>query len=304
MKVEFVSVSKKYGEKVAVKDLSFSFSSGEIIGFVGPNGAGKTTTMKLLLGLIFPDEGEIYFDGKKIEDSIPEIRARFGYLPENNSLPEEILAADYLEFNARIRKVKNPTEKIKAIARKLDFVEYLAAPIGNLSKGYRQRLGLANALLSDPEILVLDEPQEGLDPAQRIEIRQLIKELGKERTVLLSTHILPEVAETCERIILINEGKIIEDASVSEVLKRFSTKAYRVKVRGKKAVELFNKDFRAGTIEEVSGDTDEVALIIRSEKDIRENIFDFCVKNSLKLLELSPEATTLEEVFLRLTSKN
>jgi ABC-2 type transport system ATP-binding protein len=304
MRVEFDSVTKKYGDRTAVSKLSFSLETGEVVGFVGPNGAGKTTTMKLMLGLFFPDEGTIYYDGVTHTESVPAIRSRFGFLPENNPLPEDAIVADYLEFLARLKGLKNPKGRIKDLSRKLNFYEYLLSPIGNLSKGYRQRVGISAAMLSEPEVLVLDEPQEGLDPAQRVEIRHLIKELGKEKTVILSTHILSEVAETCRRIILINEGTIIADTLVSDFLKRFSGKQFVAVIRGKDVLNTFKAAFRDSEIElrKKSGDIYEIS--IWSSRDVREDIFRECVKREFVLLELYSEQSTLEEAFLKITGKN
>lgn len=303
MKIEFDSVTKSFGKKVVLKDLSFKCGRGEIIGFVGPNGAGKTTTMRLILGLLFADEGRILYDGIPQELAIPEVRKNFGYLPENNPLPEEMVVADYLEFQAKSRGVKDESQRIRKLASELDFSEYLLQPIGNLSKGYRQRVGIAAALLSDPEVLILDEPQEGLDPAQRLEIRQLIKDLGKNRTVILSTHILSEVVETCNRIILINRGRIVLDASLDEALKRFATKSFRVSARGRRVAELFSEKFGRENVRTIEKSGDLATIEVLSEADIREDIFRFCVENDLVLLELKKEEATLEEIFLQLTEK-
>lgn len=303
MKVEFDSVTKKYGSRTAVKNISFKLNSGEVIGFVGPNGAGKTTTMKLILGLLFPDEGIIRYDGVLQHEAMPFIRSRFGFLPENNPLPEDTFVADYLEFQARLKGVKNSKDRVKALAKRLDFSEYLVSPVGSLSKGYRQRVGLASAMLSDPEVLVLDEPQEGLDPLQRVEIRELIKEIGREKTVILSTHILSEVAETCRRIILINSGEIMADTSMESFLRKFSQKMFRAVVRGKEADRIVKETFKNYEIEASKKGSDEFELKIWSEKDIREELFHICVKNNLILLELTTEKSTLEDVFLKLTGK-
>lgn len=304
MRVEFRSVTKKYGNKTAVKNLSFKLQTGEIVGFVGPNGAGKTTTMKLMLGLLFPDEGAIYYDGITHKELLPSIRSKFGFLPENNPLPEDAIVADYLEFLARLKGLKNPKGRIKDLSKKLNFQEYLLSPIGSLSKGYRQRVGISAAMLSEPEVLVLDEPQEGLDPVQRVEIRHLIRELGKEKTVILSTHILTEVAETCRRIILINEGSIVADALVDDFLKKFSGKQYVAVIKGKDVLDTFKADFRDAEIELKKKNGDIYEVNFWSSRDIREDIFKECVKKGFILLELYSEQSTLEDAFLKITGKN
>lgn len=303
MEVKFHSVTKSFGKKTAVSDLSFVLRPGEVIGFVGPNGAGKTTTMRLMLGLLFPDGGEILYDGIKQEDAIPEVRNAFGYLPENNPLPEEMLTVDYLEFFARVRGVKNEAKKIRELAEMLEFTDYLLQPLGNLSKGYRQRAGIAAALLADPEVLVLDEPQEGLDPAQRLEIRRLIKEIGRERTVILSTHILTEVVETCKRVILINDGRIVLDDSLEKALKQIAARSYRITIKGSNVLERLKKKFGGDAVEEIGKDDSSVRARIFSDKDIREEIFRFCVEEGFLLLELAVESASFEDIFLKLTGK-
>ena len=303
MEVKFNSVTKSFGKKTAVSDLSFVLRPGEVIGFVGPNGAGKTTTMRLMLGLLFPDGGEILYDGVKQEDAIPEVRNAFGYLPENNPLPEEMLTVDYLEFFARVRGVKNEAKKVRELAEMLEFTDYLLQPLGNLSKGYRQRAGIAAALLADPEVLVLDEPQEGLDPAQRLEIRRLIKEIGRERTVILSTHILTEVVETCKRVILINNGRIVLDDSLEKALKQIAARSYRITIKGSNVLERLKKKFGGDAVEEIGKDDGSVRARIFSDKDIREEIFRFCVKEGFVLLELAVESASFEDIFLKLTGK-
>lgn len=303
MNIVFESVSKSFGKNIALDNVSFRCTSGEVIGFVGPNGAGKTTTMRLMLGFIYPDSGEITYDGVPQDLAIPNIRKNFGYLPENNPLPDEMIVADYLEYHARSKGVKNETLRIKELAKELDFKEYLLQPISNLSKGYKQRVGLAAALISDPEVLVLDEPQEGLDPYQRIEIRELIRELGKERTVVLSTHILTEVVETCKRIVLINQGNIVLDEEISVALKRFSTKSFYALVKGDNVLEVFKQRFGNEKIEHLEDREGAKFLRILSENDIREEVFKLCVEKEFVLLELSKESPTLEQIFLKLTEK-
>jgi ABC-2 type transport system ATP-binding protein len=303
MEIKFEAVTKTFGKKVAVNDLSFQLGPGEIIGFVGPNGAGKTTTMRLMLGLTFPEKGEIYYNGVTQEQAMPQIRGFFGYLPENNPLPEEMLVADYLEFFARVRGVRDEAKKIRKVAEELGFTEYLLQPLANLSKGYRQRVGIAAALLADPEVLVLDEPQEGLDPAQRLEIRRLIKELGRERTIILSTHILNEVVETCKRVILINNGKIVLDDSIERALKQISSRSYRLTIKGSAALEKIKSRFGKEAVEEIKREENVMSLRVFSDKDIREEIFRFCVEENLILLELVEESASLEDIFLKLTGK-
>ena len=221
MKLKVENISKSYGSLKAVSNLSFSVPAGEVVGFLGPNGAGKSTTMKIITGVMPPTSGNVLLDDINGFDHPMEYKRKVGYLPELPPLYPAMIVSDYLKFAAEIREV--PSRKIQAsIDRVVEFAALEAVHhriIGNLSKGYRQRVGIAQALIHDPEVLVLDEPTVGLDPVQIVEIRELIKSLAKERTIILSTHILPEVSAICKRIIMINHGKIAGDGSEQELWK-------------------------------------------------------------------------------------
>lgn len=301
MRISFKNVTKKFGSTIAVNRATFDTGEGEIIGLVGPNGAGKTTTMRLLCGIIMPDEGVITYDGKPQKEVLIEARSRIGFLPENNPLPDDMLVSEYLEFEARLRGLNNFSQRIKKVAEQLDIVGYLMKPIGVLSKGYRQRTGLAAALLSDPEVLVLDEPQEGLDPNQRAETRKLIKEIGKERTVILSTHVLTEVAETCDRLLIIDRGKIVRDGSVEETMREFAGHAVVLEVEGDNAVKMLEERFPEARLEVLSRDASHSKIRLVHDKDVRADIFRFCAEKGLVIIEMYEEKTSLEDVFRKLT---
>ena len=219
-KILVENVSKVFGSRIAVNDVSFSINKGEVIGFLGPNGAGKSTTMRLLTSYYTQNSGNIYIDSINTKDSDIETRKKIGYLPESNPLYGEMLVKDYLRLIGDLRDLSKSDYK-NNLSNAIDETgihEYYYSPINQLSKGYRQRVGLAQAILHQPEILILDEPTEGLDPNQRVTMRNLIKSLGEQRTIMLSTHVLQEVETTCSRIILINKGKLIAEGTIEDIL--------------------------------------------------------------------------------------
>ena len=304
------NLTKNYGETIAVREISFEVEKGEILGFLGPNGAGKTTTMKILTCFMPPSSGTVTVDGLDVTEQSQslEIRRKIGYLPEQNPLYHDMEVLDYLHFVADLRGV-DPSEQKARIKRMVDVAglkPVLYRNIGELSKGFRQRVGLAQAMIHDPQILIMDEPTSGLDPNQIVEIRNLIRELGQEKTVILSTHILSEVEATCNRAIIINQGKIVADGSLRDLQAAF---------RGLERIVLEIKAPADGQIEKLRalssvknvtllGSQDDVHRFqIEAEKgaDVREPIFDLSVREGWKLLELHREMTTLEDVFRQLT---
>src|ERR1043165_2554321 len=232
MDIKIENLSKQYGPQRAVNNISFEVKTGEILGFLGPNGAGKTTTMKMITGYLATAEGDIVIGGKSLKDAGDEIKRHIGYLQENNPLYLEMPVIEYLRFCAALQGVENSKieERIRLMVAKCGLNAEKHKKIGELSKGYRQRVGLAQAMIHDPQILILDEPTTGLDPNQIVEIRRLIKELGKEKTVILSTHILPEVEATCDRILIISKGKIVADGT-SENLRKQSQGRELLRIR-------------------------------------------------------------------------
>ncbi len=259
MSIEVKNLFKYYGEQAAVRDVSFSVKKGEIVAFLGPNGAGKSTTMKIMTGFIPASEGEVYICGKKVDIDGLETRQIIGYLPENNPLYTDMYVREYLEFVGRIYKIKNLKARVSEMITAVGLEVEQHKKIGMLSKGYRQRVGLAQAIIHDPEVLILDEPTTGLDPNQLVEIRELIRNIGKEKTVLLSTHIMQEVEAICDRVIIISKGQIVADDKASAlqqeiehqtVYVEFDTivsKAQLSKIPGVQQVEALEGGWLLGT---------------------------------------------------------
>ncbi len=309
--IEVKGVSKRYGETVALSKISFDVLKGEIIGFLGPNAAGKTTTMKILTCFLFADEGDAFVSGFNVLEDPIEVKKRVGYLPENNPLYPDMEVKDYLNFvlEARGLKKKKSLERINEVVEKCGLKSVFMKNIGELSKGYRQRVGLAAALIHDPEILLLDEPTAGLDPKQTLEIRELIKQIAKEKAIMMSTHILSEVSATCSRIIIINAGKIVGEgtpqslasAEKGEEIIYSSIKAPKDVIDEKlKSWELI-KDI---SFEGIKEEANCYKLNFGNIKNASENFFKFAVENNWILTELKKETISLEDVFLKLTKNN
>ena len=300
-------VSKNYGSVIAVDDLSFTVDRGEVVGFLGPNGAGKTTTMRMITGTLQPDKGEVLFDGTPITEDLTEAKRRVGYLPEANPLYDEMLVADYLQHVADLRGLSLDDTRmgIASAVEETALAAVFYRPVGECSKGYRQRIGLAAAILHRPEILILDEPTEGLDPNQRVEIRRLVGNLGKERTVLLSTHVMQEVEATCSRLVILSRGALAAIGSVQDLLTNQSgTARYIVEVQGAGVTETLSglSGVSGHTVEEVEGRV-RVVLEAITEEDLRPKIFSVARDNNWMLWELYRERANLEQVFRDLTSE-
>jgi ABC-2 type transport system ATP-binding protein len=303
--IEVQNLTKRYGNLVAVDNVSFRVEHGEILGFLGPNAAGKTTTMRIITGYMPPTDGTVRvaeFD--VVEDSI-EAKRRIGYLPEHPPLYNDMTVEGYLDFVADIKRVsrKEKKNRIDLTMEKCGITDVRKRLIGNLSKGYRQRIGIAQAIVHDPPVLVLDEPTIGLDPKQIIEIRHLIKSLAGERTVILSTHILPEVTMTCTRVVIINEGKVVLEESLdtlSQSVEGAQIIFLKVNYRGNEAKE---KILSLPAVSEVSENAfGEFIIQAKGGTDIREELAKIVVENGWGLLELRPLTHALEEVFLRVIS--
>jgi ABC-2 type transport system ATP-binding protein len=304
--ITVADVTKRYGHVRAVQSLSFDVQRGEVVGFLGPNGAGKTTTMRMITGTLQPDEGEILFDGEPISENPTEAKRRVGYLPEANPLYDELLVAEYLEYVAEIRGMSRP-ETRSAVADAVDETaigEVFYRPIGECSKGFRQRIGLAGAILHRPELLILDEPTEGLDPNQRVEIRRLVSSLGHERTVLLSTHVMQEVEATCSRLVILRRGRLAAMGSVHELIANRSGGArYVVEIEGDGAVAaLASLDgVTSHTAEPVDGRA-RIELLSTTAEELRPRIFELARDRGWTLWELHREKASLEEMFRTLTA--
>ena len=303
------NLTKRFGPQTAVDNLSFEVKTGEILGFLGPNGAGKTTTMKAITCYMAPSSGDVKVGTNSIYEDPEEIKTHIGYLPESNPLYNEMPVIDYLRFVAELQGVpaEKITDRILAMVQSCGLEGEKHKKIGELSKGYKQRVGLAQALIHDPEVLILDEPTVGLDPNQIIEIRELIKKLGKEKTVILSSHILAEVEATCDRILIINKGKIVADGTPDTLRKKASGKeVLRVGVEGGDKNEVF-KELKelpsVSMVDFVEDPNGNNALEIQSKEEMssRKPIFDLCVNKGWYLTQLTPVETKLEDVFRELT---
>jgi ABC-2 type transport system ATP-binding protein len=303
MSIEVQGVSKYYGEQKALDNVSFSVKTGEIVGFLGPNGAGKSTLMKIITGFIPASSGRVTVNGTDIATDNPEIRKKIGYLPENNPQYPEMYVREYLGFVASVYKLGEFKKKaIDNIISVTGLTPEQNKKIGSLSKGYRQRVGLAQALIHNPEILILDEPTTGLDPNQIIEIRNLIKEAGKEKTVMLSTHIMQEVEAICDRVVIIDNGVIVADEEKGDLYSIIKNPRQIIQVE-------FDRDpgesALAGIeyLKSITRIKNNVWLIeAEGEKDIRPLIFSFAVNNHLTVLSLQKQESKLEDVFRLLTT--
>jgi ABC-2 type transport system ATP-binding protein len=302
MSIEVQKVSKFYGVQKALDNVSFSINSGEIVGFLGPNGAGKSTLMKIMTGFISPNQGDVLINGLSITNNSLEVRKIIGYLPENNPLYLEMYVKEYLHFMASIHLQGNKIkQRVKEIIELTGLSIEQNKKIGALSKGFRQRTGLAQALIHDPEVLILDEPTTGLDPNQIVEIRNLISKIGKEKTVILSTHIMQEVEAICGRVIIINNGIIVADEKPDTIQQKVVEKSAVVVVE-------FDKEIDEQLFSEISNilhikkhKTNTWLLESAVDKDIRSEIFNFAVKNGLTVLSLQKQEKSLEDVFKMLT---
>jgi len=299
MSIEVTNLTKFYGQQAAVNDISFSIGKGEIVGFLGPNGAGKSTTMKMITGFIPASDGTIKVCGKEVSLDSIETRKHIGYLPENNPLYLDMYVKEYLEFVGKIYKLKNVRERVKEMISLVGLEVEQNKKIGMLSKGYRQRVGLAQAIIHNPDVLILDEPTSGLDPNQLVEIRELIKRIGKEKTVMLSTHILQEVEAICDRVIIIRRGNLVADNLASNLQVSSDLQVVYAEFEGKVSKALLNKITGVTKVESVG----ENSFLIESEStdDLRKTVAQFAQANNLLVLTLRTEEKSLEEVFKSLT---
>lgn len=297
MSIEVKGITKFYNDQKALENINFSIAKGEIVGFLGPNGAGKSTLMKILTGFLKASEGEAKVKGFSLSEEPQKAQENIGYLPEHNPLYPEMFVREYLSFNASLFKVKK--ERIEEVIRETGLLPEANKKIGQLSKGYRQRVGLANALLHRPEVLILDEPTTGLDPNQLVEIRELIKKNSKEKTTFLSTHIMQEVEALCERVIIINKGKIVADKRMADLRNEKSEIIevefdYRIEeVALQRLPHLISAKNTGGFVYELN---------FESGKDMRPAVFDFAHDNGLKILQLNRKNKNLEQLFAELTA--
>ena len=303
IKVE--SLSKTYGERLAVDDISFKIEQGEIVGFLGPNGAGKTTTMRAITGYLIPTEGEVWVAECNMRNDPLQARQHIGYLPETIPLYTDMTTRAYLSFAAKLRGLDSKTAQrgIDEVVEVCQLEEYLDVLTGKLSKGFRQRVGLAQAIIHDPEVLILDEPTVGIDPLQVVQTKEMIKELGRKRTILLSTHILPEVNLICERVIIINHGRIVAEDSIENLSKVLNTrKQLRLRIDGPadKVTE------RLSTMETILGVTYQEPhhlLEFEEGKQPQSKINQVLAKEGWNLLSMEEVEMSLEEIFVKLTKE-
>jgi ABC-2 type transport system ATP-binding protein len=295
------NLTKIYGNQKAVDDISFTANEGEILGFLGPNGAGKSTTMKIATGFISASSGEVEVAGFDVDNQSLESRKHIGYLAEHNPLYLDMYVHEYLEFSGRSYRLqkKELKEKVRSVVEKCGLSLEQNKKISALSKGYRQRVGLAQALLHDPKVLILDEPTTGLDPNQILEIRKLIKEISKDKTLIFSTHIMQEVQALCDRVIIINKGKIVADKTLKELSSESGSKKYRIE---------FSEEVDLNPVRNIEVVTDIELLETNiykistsTEKDIRSQIFKVASENDLPLVGLQEESGSLEDIFHSLT---
>jgi len=300
MSVRVESVTKIYGKQKALDEVSFTVNSGEIVGILGPNGAGKSTMMKIITGFLHPEEGSVWINGAVIGGNALEIRRQIGYLPENNPLYTDLYVSEYLEYVAGIYKLKSVRSRVKEMIGLTGLDPEKHKKIGALSKGYRQRVGIAQALIHDPSVLILDEPTSGLDPTQIVEIRQLIRNISANKTVMLSTHIMQEVEALCDRIMIINHGKIVATDTPRNIKALATTRVQKVLVE---FAESINKDSLNDIegIVEIQPLSEKTWLINGGETDLRPLIFRFAVANNLTILTLNKQESSLENVFLEIT---
>lgn len=304
MSIQVEHITKIYGTQKAVDDISFAIGNGELVGFLGPNGAGKSTLMKIITGFLFADSGDVFVNGQKINPEMNEIREQIGYLPEHNPLYPDLFVKEYLEIAAGFYRLKNKRARVAEMVEMTGLGSEQHKKIRALSKGYRQRVGLAQALIHDPSILILDEPTTGLDPNQLEEIRSLIRNISKNKTVLFSTHIMQEVEAVCQRVIIINKGILVADDRVDVLKGGRLRQAQSVLVEFAEAPDLKSlqeqkwvKNLRA---------TGEKTFLVdsASDEDIRPELFRFAMENQLTLLTLQEQKQSLENVFRQLTTNS
>jgi ABC-2 type transport system ATP-binding protein len=299
MSIEVVNISKSYGDQKALDAVSFSVKKGEIVGFLGPNGAGKSTLMKILTTYITADQGSAAVNGFDVNSNQKAVQMSVGYLPEHNPLYLDLYVREYLAFNADVFKVEK--SRINEVIELTGLTSESHKKIGQLSKGYRQRVGLANALLHNPDVLILDEPTTGLDPNQLVEIRNVIKNVGKDKTVFLSTHIMQEVEAICDRVIIINNGKIVTDKKLDKLISSDKEQVIEVEFDYKIEDQAIAKIPHLKSYKNVHDCIWELTFI--SETDMRPVVFDFANENGLKTLQLNQKNKNLEAIFREITKK-
>lgn len=300
MSVKVEQLTKIYGHQRAVDEINFEVKAGQILGFLGPNGAGKTTTMKMITGYIPPSSGKAFVDGLEVTENTLATQRKIGYLPEHNPLYKDMYVKEYLKFVAQLYKIPSAQKRIDELVEMTGLGREQHKLIGALSKGYRQRVGLAQAMIHDPEVLILDEPTSGLDPNQLAEIRSLILQLGEKKTVIFSTHIMQEVQALCDRVIIINQGKLVADDPIDRL---------QARMKGEAMITVaFSKKIEKGKLEKLNGVSSiedlghhRWRLLTSANKDVREDIFHLAVELNTPLIEIHRDELSVEDVFRQLT---
>jgi len=301
MSIEVQKLSKKYQEQLAIDEISFKVNSGEIVGFLGPNGAGKSTTMKIISCFIKPTSGDVLVDGVSIDKDELIVKSKIGYLPEHNPLYEDMYVRESISFIAQMHKIKNIKVAVQGVIEKVGLVKEAHKKIGQLSKGYKQRVGIAQAIVHDPKVLILDEPTSGLDPNQLEDIRALIKELGKNKTVILSTHIMQEVESICDRIVVIKNGSIVADKYLeqnSNTLNNIKEQIVSVEFENEISITKLKKGLPKIKIEKKEN---KFLFYYNGNEDLRKLISSFAQKNEILILEIKKHSDKLEDLFKKLT---
>lgn len=302
MSIKVELLTKKYGTQTAVDAISFDIPSGQIVGFLGPNGAGKSTTMKILTGCLNATSGNAYINGLEVEANGIEVRKQIGYLPENNPQYADMYVTEYLDFVARIYELKNSRARVNEMIDMTGLTPERTKKIGQLSKGYRQRVGLAQAMIHNPNVLILDEPTSGLDPNQLVDIRRLIKEIGKEKTVILSTHIMQEVQAMCDRAIIIKTGKIVADDTITMLT---STDQKRLVIELEFVQQVAKEKLLKidGVLEVHDIQSNQWKIVAKKDENMRVKLFDFAKNNNYTLIKIQQQEQNMEDVFKQLTGK-
>ena len=301
MSIEIQKLSKKYQEQLAINEISFKVNSGEIVGFLGPNGAGKSTTMKIISCFIKPTSGDVLVDGVSIHKDELSVKSKIGYLPEHNPLYEDMYVRESISFIAQMHNIKNIKVAVQGVIEKVGLVKEAHKKIGQLSKGYKQRVGIAQAIVHDPKVLILDEPTSGLDPNQLEDIRALIKELGKNKTVILSTHIMQEVESICDRIVVIKNGSIVADRNLeqnSNTLNNIKEQIVSVEFENEISITQLKKGLPKIKIEKKEN---KFLFYYNGNEDLRKLISSFAQKNEILILEIKKHSDKLEDLFKKLT---
>ncbi len=302
MSIEVQNLLKQYGEQKAVNNVSFSLNKGEIVGFLGPNGAGKSTTMKMITGYLQPDAGNIKVCGIDVDKDVMKVKSKIGYLPESNPLYYDMYIKEYLNFIAGVHAIQNSKVKIQNIIELTGLTVESKKKIGQLSKGYKQRVGLAAALLHEPEVLILDEPTSGLDPNQIIEIRNVIKEQGRNKTVLFSTHILQEVQAICDRVIIINKGELVADSSVEQL--KQNVQSNRIAITFSTQINKERLENLPAVIDVLQMNDYSFKITTNDTNELRRQLLEFAIAKQLDITSLQTEGNSLEDIFRNLTLLN